>query len=177
VCGYGVVACPRWGRTLYKQYSIGDGEKLLLPQSYCGVDATNAGRVVVGFDCINGGGLIYVACAGAGEAVLAGSSISVGVYDHMGLSPLTPFLSACCPLFLIGWGVDTRSGGAAVYRVRGCFEIPMLRYGGMPAPCALMGCRKGFPAGFLGRWQLFFCGWWWAPHEAPRGGGCPGGGC
>lgn len=39
-----------------------------------GMDATNAGRVVVGFGCINGRGLIYVACAGAGGAVFAGSS-------------------------------------------------------------------------------------------------------
>ena len=39
-----------------------------------GVDATNAGRVVVGFGCIDGGGLIYVACAGAGGSVLSGSS-------------------------------------------------------------------------------------------------------
>lgn len=40
------------------------------------VDATNAGRVVVGFGCIDGGDCIYIACAGVGWAVLAGSSVS-----------------------------------------------------------------------------------------------------
>ena len=37
-----------------------------------------------------------------------------------------------------------------------CFEVLILRYGGMPAPRVLMGYRKGFPAGFLWGWQHVF---------------------
>lgn len=38
-----------------------------LGSSFGGVDATNAGRIVVGFGCIDGGGLICVVCIGAGD--------------------------------------------------------------------------------------------------------------
>lgn len=66
VRGYGVVACPRRGHALHAQFSVNC--------YFRGMDAANAGCVVVGFGRIDGGVLIYVACTGAGGAVLSGSS-------------------------------------------------------------------------------------------------------
>ena len=53
---------------------------------------------------------------------VSGSSISVGVCDHMGLSPLTPFLSACrgkewralCSLLGGAWTQEAAARGFVV---------------------------------------------------------------
>lgn len=46
----------------------------------------------------------------------------------------------------------------------------MLRYGGIPAPRVLVGCRKGFPAGFFGGGGMCFSGSGWCCMKRPPGG-------
>ena len=88
---------------------------------------------------------------------MSGSSISVGVCDHMGLSPPHPFFVCVsrrrivrflCSLLGGAWAQE--AAGVVCGVGVGYLEALMLRYGGMPAPRVLMGCRKGFPAGFRG---------------------------
>lgn len=75
-----------------------------------------------------------------------------------------PFLSACCgeewrDPFVSYWVVcghkKRRRGGLSCTGV-GCFEVLVLRYGGVSALCVLMGCREDFPAGFLGVGSMCF---------------------
>lgn len=97
------------------------------------------------------------------------------------------FLSACRgeenlrghgtrPLFLIGWCVGARSGGAAVCRVGGCFEVIMLRCGGHARAACPNGLSKRFPCRVsLGWWHVFF-GFWLVLHEKTPWWGCSPGG-
>lgn len=58
----------------------------------------------------------------------------------------------------------------------GYLEALMLRYGGMPAPRVLMGCRKGFPAGFRGV-DSMLSGSGWCYTKRPPGGAVHQRGC
>lgn len=108
---------------------------------------------------------------------MSGSSISVGVCDHLGLSPLTPFClrvtekNGALLLFLwVGRGhKKQRRGGLSCVGV-GCFEALMLRYRGMSAPRVPMGCREGFPTGFLWVGSMCFSGSGWRYTKRPPGG-------
>lgn len=83
---------------------------------------------------------------------LGGACRVVGVCDHMGFSPLTPFClrvagkNGALLLFLwVGRGHKRRRRGGLSCVGVGCFESLMLRYGDMSAPRVLMGCQKRIP--------------------------------
>ena len=64
-------------------------------------------------------------------------------------APHPPLFFVCVSRGRICGDTKKRRRGGVLGVGVGCFEALMLRYRGMSAPRVLMGCRKGFLAGFL----------------------------